>query len=1704
MKTPSRLLRTTGALLVALSLAACGGGDDGTAADGTAAPRGKARLAATALPAASQWSGVIPLSMVTPSAAQLPNGKVLLWSSSDRFTDSAPSGRTYTTLFDPLTETASETLVSDTGHDMFCTGTTNLPDGRILANGGKDSGKTSIYDPATHSWSTAATMVIPRGYNANTLTQDGAVFTLGGSWSGGRGNKHGERWTAAGGWQRLTGVPVEAALGNDPDFAFRADNHMWLFPAPNGQVLQAGPSAAMNWIDTTGTGRIVPAGTRGDDVYSQSGNAVMYDIGKVLKAGGAPAYEGRNASNAAYVIDMNAGVSVRKVAPMAYARIFSNGVVLPNGQVLIIGGHTFGQPWSDNNSVLVPELWDPATETFTPLPPMGVPRNYHSIALLLPDARVLSAGSGLCGSCATNHPNAQILTPHYLLNEDGTPATRPVITEAPATATHGTHIAVSTDSEVAAFALVRLGSTTHTVNNDQRRIPLQFTATGSNAYSLAIPGNPGVALPGYYMLFALNAAGTPSVSKMIRVDGAAAPTLVNPGTQNHSLATPVSLALAATTPTGTPSFSATGLPPGLSLDAATGVVSGMPTAAGQYVVTLAVDNGTATTSTMLLWNVSVPADPTVQFVMLEAISEANGNAWTSMAEFNLLDRSGAPIPRSGWAVQADSQEAASGQNSAAAAIDGNAATFWHTRYSGGNAPLPHRFIVNLGSPRGIGGFKYLPRPAAGGQNGTIAGYNFYIGNDGVNWELVKSGNFNDFPDRSAEKTITVNRLPSILPIANRDSASGQAAGLEVQAADPDRDALAYSATGLPSGLAINATSGLIIGTPSAPGAFTVTVKVDDGHGGTASASFQWIVSGAALAIEPVVAPPVVSDGAAGFSVSSNGAAGTRYRWTFGDGTPQTGYSTDTTASHAYAAPGLYTVTVEALGPDGVTTTYTFRQAVVAAPTAARPRHSSTLAVEAGSTPRVWLVNQDNDSVTVFDGGSQARIAEIPVGPRPRSIAQAPDGRFWVVNKGDATVSVIHPASLAVVQAVALPRASQPFGLAFAPDGSAAYVALEATGVLLKLDPASGAVLGSVNVGPNPRHVSVTAAGDRVLVSRFVSPPLPGEGTATVQPQGAGGEVVAVGPTLAVERTLVLRHGDKPDSLLQGRGIPNYLAAAVISPDGRSAWVPSKQDNVLRGTLRDGNNLDFQNTVRAISSRIDLDALAEDHPARIDHDNSGLASAAAFHPTGAYLFVALQTSRQVAVVDPVARAEILRIEAGRAPDAVAVSADGLTLYVNNFMDRTLGVFDLTRLIRYGELSVPRIGNVAAVATEKLAPQVLTGKRLFYDAADPRLARDAYISCAACHNDGGHDGRTWDFTGLGEGLRNTITLRGRAGAQGLKHWTANFDEIQDFEGQLRGLALGTGLMTDEQFNAGTRSQPLGDRKAGLSADLDALAAYVSSLAQGDPSPWRNPDGTLTADALAGRQLFRGQAGCLACHGGTDVTDSAGGVLRDVGTLKPSSGTRLGAPLTGLDTQTLKGVWATAPYLHDGSAATLMDVLTSANAGGRHGTVGSLGAAELAQLVAYLQQVDDTLDPLVPAAVGNLQVQDGANAADWSVQANLQAGAVQFGDRTYTITGLPAALAGGTWVRSANDSKAYTGGTLASFELGQPADVYLALDDRYGAPLAWMAGWSDTGLKMTTVENGTARSFTVYTRSFGAGTVTLGPAGQAGYSMYTAVVK
>jgi galactose oxidase len=466
-----------------------------------------------------KWSAAIPLSLVPVAAANLPNDKLLLWSSDSRLDfDIDVSGHTYTSIFDPVTKSASERRVFQTGHNMFCPGTANLANGHILVNGGIDSTLTSIYNPEEDTWSVGQRMNIGRGYQGDTVLTNGEVFTLGGSWSGGEGGKDGEVWDVTSGWRRTPGIIASAILTNDARGIYHSDNHPWLFTVGQNQVFHAGPSKQMNWFNTNGDGSILFAGFRGNDGDSMNGNAVLYDIGKILKVGGAPNYNRSSATTRAYVIDLSNGVTTSQVTSMAYARSYANGVVLPNGEVLVFGGQSYALLFTDVQPVLATELWNPETKTFTTLAPMDIPRNYHSVAILMTDGRVFVGGGGLCGTCETNHADAQIFTPPYLLNADGTDARRPVITQAPSSAGYGATIAVSADSLITQFALVRMSSVTHSVNNDQRRIPLNFTPNGANGYSLRIPSDRGVAIPGYYMLFGMNGAGVPSVAKIMRIE----------------------------------------------------------------------------------------------------------------------------------------------------------------------------------------------------------------------------------------------------------------------------------------------------------------------------------------------------------------------------------------------------------------------------------------------------------------------------------------------------------------------------------------------------------------------------------------------------------------------------------------------------------------------------------------------------------------------------------------------------------------------------------------------------------------------------------------------------------------------------------------------------------------------------------------------------------------------------------------------------------------------------------------------------------------------------------------------------------------------------------------------------------------------------------------------------------------------------------
>ena len=640
--------------------------------------------------------------------------------------------------------------------------------------------------------------------------------------------------------------------------------------------------------------------------------------------------------------------------------------------------------------------------------------------------------------------------------------------------------------------------------------------------------------------------------------------------------------------------------------------------------------------------------------------------------------------------------------------------------------------------------------------------------------------------------------------------------------------------------------------------------------------------------------------------------------------------------------------------------------------------ASTIVVDEGRR-RVWSVNSDSDTVTVIDAAKLVSLAETPVGDNPRTLAIAPDGTVWTVNQNDATISLVDGGTVRERARIALPYASRPYGIAFDPRGDAAYVTLQATGRLLKINAGDGTLERAVDVGPTPRGVAVSADGSRILVTRYISP----------VDHGVVTEVDA--RSLKVVRHFELAIDPGPDSPVGGRGVPNHLAAIAIAPDGRRAWIPSKKDNTGRGLHLSGEALTFESTTRAIVSQLDLDANREILAARRDLDNRAMAVAVAFDPGGEHAFIALQGSNAVDVLDARTGALTTSISGtGLAPQGLAVDRHG-RLFVQNFLSRDIAVYHVSDVSRGREM--PLLARVATIEREPLPDVVLSGKKIFYNAADRRMSRDGYVSCAGCHIEGGSDGRVWDYSDRGVhggGLRNTKSLLGPAGmAHGPLHWRADMDEIQDFEILLRTTLQGRGFVSDAVFDARRANWVFGPSSAGLSPELDALAAYLATFDAVNPSPHRQPGGVMTAEALAGEFIFHsGETGCARCHSGARFTDSslqrepAGEsrdspalpfTVHDVGTLSRAAGDFRRNALQALDTPTVKGVWETPPYLHDGSAATLMDVITARNPDDRHGRTSQLTPSEKAQLVAYLKQLDDTavdtsidIAPLDPANV------------------------------------------------------------------------------------------------------------------------------------------
>lgn len=666
------------------------------------------------------------------------------------------------------------------------------------------------------------------------------------------------------------------------------------------------------------------------------------------------------------------------------------------------------------------------------------------------------------------------------------------------------------------------------------------------------------------------------------------------------------------------------------------------------------------------------------------------------------------------------------------------------------------------------------------------------------------------------------------------------------------------------------------------------------------------------------------------------AADVEVEWTLSDGQVLQGSPVEATLD----TPGHFSVVLElrrseSSSTDGALVTSVYEK-LTTPPSSSGPIFSSP--------DGLYISVRHLDQVLRIDGSDGTIIERFDVCDEPVSLTGSADG-VVVVCAGDDTV-----ARVGATDPLQLPWGAEPRAVLSLADG-ALLVQGAGRGEAYVVDPSLALTARAPTVVDGRALASLpTEAGVELVIPRFRS-----EGhEARVE------RLLLDGDGLPIEAdTLILTPDPGPDSDTNARGVPNLLGAVSIRPDGRQVAVAGLKANVERGLARDGQALRSDATVRADLRLLSRDpstgALSEDDA--VVFDDRDRVVALAWSDRGDWLYAAHGGMELIDVIDPfTAQRAGVSTPVGGLVDGLWV--DGDALWALSSLGRVLVRYDLTNPTLPTE--VDRI-DLTPPGGEPADPVVLEGERWFHRSNDNRLNSGGYIACASCHPEGEHDGLTWDFTDRGEGLRNTLPLVGRGGEEhGPLHWSANFDEPQDFEHDIRGPQAGRGLMDDEDFAA--TDHPLGAPKEGLSADLDALAAYVRSLTDVPRSPFRADDGSMTDAALRGQALFEDPMRlCIQCHPAPTYTDSAfvddgeGGRapnLHDVGTLDPTSGMRLGeGALTGVDTPTLRGTGVTGPWGHRGQAETLLELFPP---GDLHGFTSDLSPAELADLEAFLLQL------------------------------------------------------------------------------------------------------------------------------------------------------
>jgi len=496
-----------------------------------------------------KWDvAVANLGVIGVHMALLNTGKVLLFSADHHDYETMDKGKA--ALWDPATDSVTH---SDLSRHLLCSGHCMLPDGRVLVVGGQAYGQNlgqflrallgrgrgvdhdiHTFDPVTEKWSRHADLPRARWYPTCVTLPDGKAMLV------------------CGNWNRIVAQIVERLTGsdrfgiNDTFEIFDPETNTLTAPQPFLKdigvylfvhVLPGGFLYVHSWNKTRlfdlnkqeWIPQVFTMNSPGTRIYPAPGTSVLLPISpdnaqpaRVLIAGGSTALKPTKqtpATDRVEIFELNAqdpGQSRwRETTPLAHRRFVSETMLLPDGTLLVLGGAEQGTGDHNHGAVLESERFDPVTETWQTLARASIKRLYHSTAALLPDGRVVAAGStGHEWPPAEQELRLEVFSPPYLAN-----GPRPVINWAPPQVSYGASFNIDTGDaqSIQSVAFVRPSTTTHNNNMDQRYVGLKIVRGNAAQLTVIAPPNGSVAPLGYYMLFIVNTDGVPSIAKFVRV-----------------------------------------------------------------------------------------------------------------------------------------------------------------------------------------------------------------------------------------------------------------------------------------------------------------------------------------------------------------------------------------------------------------------------------------------------------------------------------------------------------------------------------------------------------------------------------------------------------------------------------------------------------------------------------------------------------------------------------------------------------------------------------------------------------------------------------------------------------------------------------------------------------------------------------------------------------------------------------------------------------------------------------------------------------------------------------------------------------------------------------------------------------------------------------------------------------------------------------